>query len=105
MVLIGPTSRSVDLLPHGLPAKVFWPSMVHSQIWFAADGRLGSCAGKGAAAKVGTVVATGRGVGGGELSMGAWGNRCAVGWLEARKLGAAVLLVETTVIASATVAS
>jgi hypothetical protein len=68
----------------------------------AADGWLGICAGRGVTAKVGAVA--GGGVGAGALSTGAWGNRCAVGWLEARKLGAAVLLVEATVIASATVA-
>src|ERR1700722_7179750 len=104
MVLIGPTSRSVDLPPHGLPAKVFWPLMVHSQIWLAADGWLGDCAGRGVAAKVGTVIGTGGGVGAGELSTVAWGNRCAVGWPDDRKLGAAILLIEATVIASATVA-
>src|ERR1700684_2516444 len=103
MVLIGPTSRSVDLLPHGLPAKVFWPLMVHSQIWLAADGWLGDCAGGGVAAKLGTAAGTGGGVGAGELSTGARGLRCAVGWLDARRLGAVVLLVEATVIASATV--
>lgn len=104
MVFIGPTSRSVDLPPHGLPAKVFWPLMVHSQIWLAADGWFGVCAGRGVAAKVGTAAGTGGEVGAGELSTGAWGLRCAVGWLDGRKLGAAVLLVEATVIASATAA-
>src|SRR5580704_16906977 len=54
-------------------------------------------AGRGVAAKVGTVIGSGSGVGAGELSTVTRGNRCAVGWLDARKFGAAVLLLEATV--------
>jgi hypothetical protein len=48
ILLTGPISRSVDLLPHGLSEKVLWPFIVHSQIWWVGStlGAIGGVAGR-----------------------------------------------------------
>jgi hypothetical protein len=61
MVLIGPTSSSVDFSPQGLLEKVFTPLVVHAQIRpLAASGSTAVCAssggGTGAAAESGSVA-------------------------------------------------
>ena len=111
MVLIGPTSSSVDVSPQGLLEKVLMPFVVHTQIWPpCASGWTAACIGAGAGASAGSGWETGADTGADSGAIAA-GVGDAGGADEASGcdastagglFGLAVLLVEIAVNATAT---
>lgn len=103
-MLTGPSSRSADFSPQGLFENVFWPFVIHSQIWPAATtGCVNDCmagaSGWGCAVVAAANVSANGGAGSGGAD--AIGNIFPIAELGARRAFGAVRLLEPRVIASA----